>query len=341
MCEMQLDELRIFVRVAQLASFTQAAEQLGLAKGRVSAAVAQLESRLGARLLQRTTRSVRLTPDGEQFLERCQELLADAEQLQAMFQPAAAGLRGRLRIDLPNTLARDLIVPRLPEFLAAHPLLEVGISTTDRRVDVVQEGFDCVLRVGPLADADLVARPLGVMAMRNVASPAYLQAHGTPRTLADLARHRIVHYAPKLGTQGAGWEYQDGGVARMHPMRCSLVVNGTDAYQAACLAGLGLIQAPVVGTQRLVDAGFLVDVMPAFTAAPMPVSLLYPHRRQLAPRVQAMLNWLAQVVEPFLLASPPSARPGTRKRPAAAVADAGQSIKRPGARVDRGLRSHR
>jgi len=297
---MQLDELRIFARVAELASFTQAAEQLGLAKGRVSTAVQQLETQLGARLLQRTTRLVRLTPDGEQFLERCKELLADADQLQAMFQPAATGLRGRLRIDLPNILARDLIIPRLPEFLAAHPQLELGISTTDRRVDLVQEGFDCVLRVGPLADANLVARPLGALAMSNVASSAYLRAHGTPATLADLAQHRIVHYANKLGTQGAGWEYCEGGVARMHPVRSVVVVNGTDAYQAACLAGLGLIQAPIRGTRPLVEAGLLVEVMPAFTAAPMPVSLLYPHRRQLAPRVQAVMAWLTQVIAPHL-----------------------------------------
>ena len=312
---MQLDELRIFARVAELASFTRAADQLGLAKGRVSMAVQQLESHVGARLLQRTTRRVRLTPDGEQFLERCKELLADAEQLQAMFQPAASGLRGRLRIDLPNTLARDLIIPRLPEFLSTHPLLELGISTNDRRVDLVQEGFDCVLRVGPLADADLVARPLGALKMRNVASPAYLRAHGTPATLADLATHRIVHYAAKLGTQGAGWEFQDGAVVRVHPMRSVIVVNGTDAYQAACLAGLGLIQAPVRGTQRLVDAGLLVEVMSEFTAAPMPVSLLYPHRRQIAPRVQAVLNWITQVVEPYLMDSQPASAGQGARRP--------------------------
>ena len=300
---MDLDQLRVFARVAELGSFTQAADQLGLAKGRVSLVVQRLEAQVGARLLQRTTRRVRLTPDGEQFLERSKELTADADQLQAMFQPATSGLRGRLRIDLPNSLARDLIIPRLPEFLSAHPLLEVGISTTDRRVDLVHEGFDCVLRIGTLADADLVARPLGLMKMRNVASPAYLRTHGTPETLADLAAHRIVHYAAKLGTQGAGWEYQEGGVARVHPMRSVIVVNGTDAYQAACLAGLGLIQAPVRGTQHWIDAGLLVEVMPNFTAAPMPVSLLYPHRRQLAPRVQAILGWLTQVVEPYLMAA--------------------------------------
>jgi DNA-binding transcriptional LysR family regulator len=301
---MEFDELRIFARVAQLGSFTQAAEQLGLVKSRVSTAVLQLEARVGARLLQRTTRQVRLTPDGEVFLARCKELLADAEQLQAMFQPVASGLKGRLRIDLPTKLASELIIPRLPEFLAAHPLLEIGISTTDRRVDLVQEGFDCVLRVGPLTDAEVVARPLGVLAMCNVASPGYLRTHGTPTTLADLAAHRIVHYAAKLGTQGAGWEYQEGGVTRLHPMRSAVVVNGTDAYQAACLAGLGLIQAPLLGARRLIEQGLLAEVMPEFVAPPMPVSLLYPHRRQVAPRVQAVLNWIAQVVEPRLSPAP-------------------------------------
>src|SRR3954471_16737951 len=168
---MDLHELRIFATVAELASFSRAADQLGLAKGRVSTAVQQLEERVGARLLQRTTRSVRLTPDGERFLDRCKDLLTEAEHLQAMFRPAAGGLTGRLRIDLPNHFACDVIIPRLSEFLASHPALEIGISTTDRRVDLVQEGFDCVLRVGALGDSGLVARTLGHLRMSNVASP--------------------------------------------------------------------------------------------------------------------------------------------------------------------------
>ena len=258
---MDLHELRIFATVAELASFSRAAEQLGLAKGRVSTAVRQLEAQVGARLLQRTTRSVRLTPDGERFLDRCKELLTEAEQLQAMFQPASTGLTGRLRIDLPNRLARDLVLPHLPEFLAAHPLLEIGISTTDRHVDLVHEGFDCVLRVGALVDSDLVARPLGCLRMRNVASPAYLRAHGTPRTLADLATHRVVHYMPSLNAQGAAWDYVDAdGQRRALPMRAQVTVNGTDAYQAAALAGLGLIQAPAFGTEAIVASGQLVEV---------------------------------------------------------------------------------
>lgn len=297
---MDLHELQVFARVAELGSFSRAAEQLGLAKGRVSAVVQHLEVQLGARLLHRTTRQVRLTPDGEAFLERGKELLADAEQLQAMFQPAAAGLRGRVRIDLPNTFARDLIIPRLPEFLSAHPLLEVGISATDQRVDLVREGFDCVLRIGALSDSDLVARPLGALRMTNVASPAYLRTHGTPKTLADLAQHRVVHYAARLGTRGAGWEYEDGGTLRLLPMKTTVVVNSTDAYQAACLAGLGLIQAPARGTRPLVQEGRLIEVLPNYTPPPMPVTLLYPHRKQVAPRVQAVLQWIEEVVREAL-----------------------------------------
>jgi DNA-binding transcriptional LysR family regulator len=299
---MDFNELRIFARVADLSSFSRAAEQLGIAKGHVSTAVQRLEARLGTRLLQRTTRTVRLTPDGERFLVHCQQLLAEAEQLQTLFQPAASGLTGRLRIDLPNILARDVVIPHLSGFLRAHPLLDVGISTTDRRVDLIHEGFDCVVRVGTLENSDLVARPVGMMHMVNVASPAYLREYGTPRTLADLAQHRVVHYAPTLSANDAGWEYFDDASAtyRTLPMPATISVNGTDAYQAAALAGMGLIQAPQLGVRQLVAQGALVLVLPEFRARPMPVSLLFASRRQLAPRVQAVMNWLADLLTQYL-----------------------------------------
>ena len=297
---MDLDTLRIFARVAALSSFTRAAEQLGMAKGRVSDAVTRLEASLGTRLLQRTTRSVHLTPDGEQFLERAAELLQGADELQTLFQPAGSGLKGRLRIDMPNGLARDLILPRLPEFLAAHPQLDIGISTTDRRVDLVREGFDCVLRIGALVDSDLVVRQLGSLPQINVASVDYLKRQGTPRTIDELSTHRVVHYADKLGLQSAAWEYQDKGVTKRLSMQCNVVVNGTDAYHAACLAGLGMIQAPRLGMQRHLDAGTLVQVLPKLAAPPLPVSLLYAHRRHVPPRVRAALDWITQVVSPHL-----------------------------------------
>src|SRR5690606_37563980 len=206
--------LQMFVRVAELSSFTQAADQLGLPKARVSTAVRQLEAVLGTRLLHRTTRRVQTTQDGQAFYERCKDVLADIDEMQSMFQRGVQSLRGRLRVDMPTLIARDQIVPRLPDFLAAHPQLEIELSSTDRRVDLVREGFDCVLRVGVLAESGLVARPLGQLRQINCASPAYLQRHGRPKALADLAAHRLIHYVPTLGGKPAGWEYVDEGRVR-------------------------------------------------------------------------------------------------------------------------------
>ncbi|MBC7994164.1 MAG: LysR family transcriptional regulator [Rhizobacter sp.] len=295
-----IEGLQIFVRVAELSSFTQAAEQLGLPKARVSTAVQQLESELGTRLLHRTTRRVQLTQDGQAFYERSKDVLADMDELQTMFQQGVQSLRGRLRVDMPTLIARDQIVPRLPQFLAEHPHIDIELSSTDRRVDLVREGFDCVLRVGPLIDSGLVARPLGELQQVNCASPAYLRQHGTPTTLHDLAAHRLIHYVPTLGGKPSGWEYQEQGRTQTVAMAGGLTVNSTEAYQAACLAGLGLIQAPAAGVQSLIERGLLVKVMPQHRAPPLPVSLLYANRRNLPKRVQVFMAWVAQALALYL-----------------------------------------
>ena len=170
------DRMQTFVRVAELASFTQAAEALGIPKASASTAVQQLEAQLGTRLLHRTTRRVQLTQDGQAYYDRCKDLLADVDELQSMFQQAdGASLRGRVRIDMSTGMARNVVVPRLPELLARHPALELELSSTERRVDVVREGFDCVLRTGAVMDASLIARPLGTARLANCVSPAYLR----------------------------------------------------------------------------------------------------------------------------------------------------------------------
>lgn len=241
-----LDAMQVFVRVAEVASFTRAADSLGVPKASVSLAVQQLESRVGARLLQRTTRRVQLTPDGQAYLARCLDLLADMDELDQMFRDDETGVHGRLRVDLPLAVARDLVMPQLPEFLARHPGIALELGSTDRRVDLIGEGFDCVLRVGPLADSSLVARHLGYFRQSNCASPAYLERHGVPVSPEALAGHRIVHYSSTLGDKPAGFEFIDpaSGELREQRLPASLVVNNSDAYRAACLAGLGIIQAP-------------------------------------------------------------------------------------------------
>lgn len=301
----QPDAMRQFARVAELVSFTQAAESLGCPKATVSATVQRLERQLGTRLLHRTTRRVQLTQDGQAFYERCKDVLADLEELEQLFLPTPAALRGRLRVDLPVGAARQLVLPRLPEFMAAHPQLEIELSCTDRRVDLVREGFDCVLRVGALGDSSLVARPLGWLRQLNLASPEYLRVHGVPQSLEDLAGHRLIHYASVLGQRSAGFEYVDAaGQACSLPMAGTLTVNNSEAYEAACLAGAGLVQVPVPGLSDLVAQGRLVELLPQFQAPPLPVSLVYTHRRQLPQRVQVFMNWLSEVMRPHLRPSP-------------------------------------
>jgi DNA-binding transcriptional LysR family regulator len=201
---------------------------------------------------------------------------------------------------MPQSLARSLFIPKLPELLAAHPQLELLLSTTDRQVDVIREGFDCVLRIGKLSESGLVARRLGEMAMTNCASPDYLKRYGIPRSLDDLTEHLVVHYSLRLGADDPGFEYRDGKAYRDRPMRSLITVNSTDSYNAACLAGLGIIQAPRSGVLANLVAGELVEVLPQHPCEPLTVSLVHAHGRQVPRHVRVVMSWIAQLLQPHL-----------------------------------------
>lgn len=286
----EIDSLKVYVRVAELRSFTQAAQQLGMPKARASAQVQKLEAELGTQLLQRSTRVVRPTPEGEQLLKLAQGFLADAEEIATLFHTSRV-LRGRVRVELPVFIARELIIPRLPELLARHPQLQLEISASDRFVAALREGFDIVLRMGSVKEPGLVGRRIGELPMMNYASPAYLRQHGTPRTLDDLKNHLIVHYA---SDESPTFEYFDGEEYKELPMRSALTVDNADAYGAACIAGLGIVQVPLHGLQR--HAGQLVEVLPELTARPLAITLLHTHGRSVPRRVRAVMTWLADLL---------------------------------------------
>lgn len=292
---MDLDGVKAFLKVAELTSYTRAAAQLGLSKSQVSLRVQALETQLGSRLLQRSTRTVQLTSEGEQFVPRAQRLVSDAEELANMFS-GPSDLKGRLRVDLPINLARDRVIPRLPEFFAAHPSLELELSTTDRRVDLLREGFDCVLRVGVLDDSALQVRRLGEFPNVNVASAAYLEKYGTPKKLDDLKSHYLVNYTSPRGTEPPAFEYRDGSRYRDYPMKALISVNSADSYQAACVAGLGIIQIP--RTAKIINS--LVEVLPQYSARPLPISLVHAYGRSVPRRVRVFMDWLTRVLAPYL-----------------------------------------
>lgn len=284
--------LRTFNRVSELASFTQAGESLGLPRSTVSEQIRLLEELLGTRLFQRTTRKVQATPDGQALYERSKDMLEQMDELEGLFRQDASALTGRLRVDMPTGFARKLVMPRIKSFIDEHPLIDLEISCTDRRVDLISEGFDCVLRIGELAGNSLVGRNLGHFAMVNCVSAEYAAAHGVPGNLKDLAEHRLVDYASVFGAQPPLFEYRQDGKSRSIVMKRSVTVNNIDAYESACLAGLGIIQAPLHGMREHLRSGLLVEVLADYPASPLPVTLLYGHRRHLPKRCRVFMQWL-------------------------------------------------
>lgn len=293
----RIDLFRIFTRVVECASFTRAAGTLGLPRSSVSAAVSELEKRVGVRLLHRTTRKVSPTQDGAAFYDRCLRLIADVEETEGLFRRSGAKPVGRLRIDVPGRIGRLVIAPALPAFLDEYPEIDLDLGMTDRAVDLVEDGVDCVLRVGPLADSRLIARPIGDLPLINVASPVYLARYGTPHAPEELRDHWAVNYASPSTGRVEAWEWIGEGGLRSMPMRGRVTVNNAEAYIACCLAGLGLIQIPAYDVRRQLETGALVEVLAEHRAEALPMTLLYPHRQHLSRRLQVFAEWLARLLK--------------------------------------------
>lgn len=297
----RVDLFRIFARVVECASFTRAADTLGVPRSSVSAAVQELEGRVGARLLHRTTRKVSPTQDGVAFYERCQRVIAVVEDTENLFRQSATRPSGKLRIDVPGRIGRLVIAPALPGFLDKFPEIDIDLGVTDRAVNLIEDGIDCVLRVGPLNDSGLIARPIGKLPLINVASPAYLVRHGTPCTPEDLGDHWAVNYASPSSGRVEDWEWVEHGKLHRVPLHGRVTVNSAEAYIACCLAGLGMIQIPGYDVKQHLEAGELVEVMPGHRAEPMPMALLYAHRQHLSHRLQVFADWLEALLKRELL----------------------------------------
>ncbi|AUH50789.1 LysR family transcriptional regulator [Chromobacterium sp. ATCC 53434] len=292
----RIQAMRVFAAVVDAGGFTRAAQQLQLPRATVSSAVQQLEAQLGVRLLHRTTRRVQLTLDGGGFYERCQQLLADFDEVEALFSQQGASPRGRLRIDVPGPIGRQVLAPALPDFFRQYPDIELELGVTDRPVDLIQEGVDCVIRVGQLGESRLVARRIGMLPQGNYASPDYLARFGEPRAPDELPRHQAVNYASPSTGKVFGWEYLRDGERRELALRSPISVNQVETYIACALAGLGLIQLPRYDAEPHLAAGRLVEVLADWPPPAMPVSVLYPHRRHLSRRVQVFVEWAAALL---------------------------------------------
>ena len=292
-----LDALHLFTRIVEQRSFGRAADQLDVPRATATHAIKQLEARLGTRLLERSTRHVRPTPDGDAFYERCVHVLSELDDAEASLRHAASNPRGVLRVDMHGTHATGIVLPRIREFRERYPNIDIVISSEDRLVDLVREGIDCAIRGGAVRDSSLVARRLAVIPEVTCASPDYLARFGTPQHPSELAAHQAVQFFNSSGGRAYPFEFTIDGKIREVELNGWLTVNYAESYVVAARNGCGLIQLPRYHVEDDLRSGHLIEVLADFSGPGFPITALYPHRRQLSPRVRIFLDWVGQLYE--------------------------------------------
>ncbi|RDK00777.1 LysR family transcriptional regulator [Paraburkholderia lacunae] len=287
--------MRVFARVVEAGSFVKAAESLQLPVANVSRIVQALEAHLGARLLNRTTRSISISEDGEMYYQRCLSVLAEVDDMEAELSHAKLNPKGKLKVNLPAVVARTTVIPALPEFFAKYPDIGIEMGLTDRQVDIVEEGVDCVIRVGELEDSGLVARRIGNMARLTCAAPAYLATHGEPKTPDELRHHIGVNYLSSNTGRVRGWDFVIDGKNELIEMKGMIAVNDADAYLTCGLHGLGIVKGPRYILGPYVATGALREILVDYPSVPRPISILYSPNRHLPHRIRVFVDWIAEV----------------------------------------------
>jgi len=291
----RFDAMRLFTRIVELGSFTQAATALDIPRATATHAIKELEQRLHVRLLERTTRQVRTTVDGQAYYERCRHLLDELEDAESSLAQTAVNPRGRLRIDIHGAAANDIVLPRIGEFHARYPNIELAVGSGDRLVDLLREGVDCVVRAGEPKDSLLVTRRLALLPQVTCASPAYLAARGTPLAPSDLLRdrHLGVNFFSASRPDHFPYLFEVSGTVEEYTLPGWISVNNADSYKTCAEQGCGIIQVPRNHVERQLRAGTLVEILAGTPCPPMIYSVLYPHHRLLSPRVRVFVDWVS------------------------------------------------
>lgn len=289
-----IEAMEIYVAVVEQGSYTRAAESLRLHRPALSKAIQNLEQELNVQLLHRTTRKIHVTPEGDEFYGRCKQLLADLSDTVAWFSPDRPP-RGKLRVDVPVTLAKAFIIPSLPRFRELYPEIELILGSSDHQVDLIAEGIDCAVRLGELDSSSLVARRIGTVSMVTCAAPSYLEQHGAPTALDDLNDHFAVNFLIDHRRQIMPWKFQIDGESQSVTLKSGIVVDDSEAFLCCGLAGLGILQGLRPSLQPHIESGELVEILPDLKTIPKPVSLLLTDRKYRSPKVRAFMDWLIAI----------------------------------------------
>ncbi|MCS0615850.1 LysR family transcriptional regulator [Massilia kyonggiensis] len=290
-----LAEMSVLAAVVETGSFTRAAEVLGLSASGVSRSVARLEAKIGVRLLERTTRALRLTGEGTRLYELAAPHLSGIEEAADAVAGAASQVRGVLRVSLNPLFVRYVLAPRLPEFLARHPELEIRMVPVPDTADLVAEGIDVAVRFGPQPASSMSSRLLLNTRVLTVASPAYLKRHGRPKVPQDLAGHECLQYINPQDGRVFDWEFHRGKKVLVVATRGRLTLTDGDSLVRACVAGAGIAQMLALGFESLLTGGALVDLFPDWPDERFPLYAIRPSRRLPPAAVEAFLDFCTEI----------------------------------------------
>jgi len=291
----KLQAMEVFVQVVDAGGFTRAAEHMQLPKATVSTLIQSLETALSVKLLHRTTRQVSVTADGAAYYERCLRILSDVREAEESLSRTRLSPTGRLRVDAPTGLAADILIPALPDFFERYPDIQLEMGCSDRQIDLIEEGVDCAVRGGVLGDSSLIARRVGILHFVTCAAPGYLERYGRPTHPDELPRHRCVNYFSARTGKMYDWDFTRDAERVQVPLPGVIAVNDSNAYVAAGLAGLGIMQMTTFMLEPFLVNGRLEVIMPDWVSDPLPVHVVYPQNRHLSAKVRVFVEWVAEL----------------------------------------------
>jgi len=292
----KLQAMALFVRVVDTGGIARAADSLGIPSATATTLIQKLETSLGVKLLNRTTRRVTVTPDGTAYYARAKGILAEVRDAEEALSQRTSAPQGRIRVDAPTLIARSVIVPALQHFFAQYPGIELALACNERHFDLVAEGVDCALWIGEIDQANLVARRVGFLYFATCASPTYIAAHGLPAHPRELAQHRCLnHFSPRTG-ETVEWVFSKDSERVRAVFPGNLALEDENSYVTAAEAGLGIAQMPAFVVKEAMERGALDLVLTEWFPEPAPLHVVYPQSRHLSRRVRVFVDWLAALI---------------------------------------------
>ena len=293
----RLQAMQTFTKVVEMNSFSRAADALHLPRASATTIIKNLESHLKVCLMQRTTRRMSLTPEGAQYYELCVRVLSEIQECEDALSKTGKGPQGQLRVDMPGSIGRLIVTPRIMDFRERYPDIDLVMGFADKPVSLVSESVDCAIRAGDLSDTNFIRRPLSEVQMLTAASPTYLDQNGIPASFSDLQTHYAVHYYSSTSGRAVALNFVVDQVPREVKMRRAMMLSDIEAYVTCGVIGAGIIQAPRFLLQGHLEEGSLVEILPRWKPLPISVSAIYPQNRHMAAKVRVFVEWIAAVFQ--------------------------------------------